>query len=514
MTASFPVLPVGCWTLASAVGDTICLGFPDVKCLARIHKIHRLPGRGCCCEKQAGATCVGSVFSLAWVCRNCGCNMVNALVKRHGVPQHPVLRDFEQFLAGFEQHRLGIERLFRDSPYQDFEVWLAKWPLWKRQAIQKSILEEDVLPKRGRCMVKRESNHKPPTKARLIQFYVNLATQAKFAHIFTALQKAFTDSFKRIRFPGGIRITIASGMNSVDLGDWMSEVLAETKDPWFYERDGKNWDASMQREHHDLKSVLFDMAGEDFLKFLDDCFRVRTKGQSQTGPFTYTIHGTVKSGQNDTSSGNGLVNVAIAYCAMRVLGLIGDILAAGDDIVIVVSGDFDADALARVEREYGITPEYRKFRSVSQVSFISGVWVPRAPGKYSFAPSIGRLLARLWWTCKPPSHRNFADYIHSVVSGLLPTCGGIPLLGPWLRSCDCPGRLVQVDKGHIFLTGVQVDYHEDPLHVWFVERYGMGWDQVMEAQHFLVELRNRPGFVRHYLIDKILAVDLADLLDR
>lgn len=457
---------------------------------------------------------MGLTTSLAFTCRSCPCNAHNALCNRHGRQQPEMAADFSDAYVYLDNVYSKIRLAYAHAMTTWLTGWLVKWPLAKQLAIVASQIWDAVTPARLHVMVKRESGHAMPTKARLIQYYPNLATQAAFGPEFFSLQKAYTAHFQRAEVFPGITLTFGSSLNADGLGEWMRASLDARPNAHFYERDGKNWDSTMQRAHHELRKYAYRPAGPEFGEFVE-------RGYDATANLArhalkYRIVGTVKSGHNDTTLGNSLNNGFIATLSMRALGLRGDVIVTGDDLLCVIAGDFDADALAREEARYGIVPEYAKFNSVFDVSFISGVWVPHGD-TFLFTSKPGRLLARLFWTTRPPPPRRKQEYLNGVVLGLRPTCGSLPVIGAFLDA--------HYDPRYAADEVVQWKYrvqHETafgqlargPLETFFSLRYGLSLTDIHDAERLIRSARGVVGFIKHPALDRILEVDLADVTDR
>lgn len=514
------VVQPGFSRLPSVVCDTICFGAGDESKLDPRVKIRRRdPGVTAtpCDTGQRGATLVGLSTGLSYTCRQCPCNAHRALCHRHGMPFPPMSRTFSLFVDHLLDNSPALLASFveHNSVWND-EGWLAKWSHAKRCAIEHSSQQDPLLPDRVSMMVKRECGSDFPSRPRAIQYYPNMYTQARFGPSFYSLQKTYTGWFNRKEVSPGVRVTFASAMDAPAMGAWMSRVLADVDNPHFYERDGKNWDSTQQYEHFRVKMAAYKVAGEDLCDYVVRGMDV--KGAAARSALRYKMPARVKSGHNDTTLGNSLSNAAIAVEAMVECGLRGDVIVAGDDLLIIIAGDFDADRLAQVEREYGIVPEYRKFRNVADVSFISAVWVPTKAGGYAFVPKAGRLLARLFWTCKPPSHRKVTGYRNGVVLGLRPSCGGLPVIGAFLDAHYTPGvvALRPEDKRSLAYTWVSdsAPIPRSELIDSFCKRYDLAETDVEACEDFLRGCRGQVGVVKHPVLDKILAVDLASLADR
>lgn len=522
----------GLHRLASRVTNTVCLGKGDLANLGDNCKImDRIPD-ACRRPEQMGATLMGPVASVAFVCRSCACNAHNAICNRHGKKAPPCLAGFgayERWLE-VEVHPEFESRYVEEiHKYRDSGEWLAKWPGSKRDAIEESVQWDRFAPDRVKCMVKREINHKAPTKARLIQFYRTLRTQAFKGPEFTALQKSLTAAMNattriHARRDGApdISVTFASGKNARELGDWMSEAHrnARGRQITYYERDGKNWDATMQEPAQRLRERLYARVDESLARFAERCSIVRGCGVFTGIRLRYKLSYTVKSGHNDTTIGNNIVNAGITYSCLESFGVSGAILVAGDDLLVVVYGDFDADKFAELEATYGIVPEYRKFHKVSDVTFISGIWFVTDYG-YTFTPKPGRLLARLFWTTNPPPPKQATAYVKGVVLGLWPSVGNMPVIGKWLDKVYRLYGCAETDevwesrsstRKREFNEG-NYDFDETSRCA-FYDRYRVLECEVADCERMIESMTDPFVYMVHPVLTRMLEVDNAEITDR
>jgi hypothetical protein len=280
--------------------------------------------------------------------------------------------------------------------------------------------------------------------------------------------------------------------------------------PWFYERDGKSWDATMQRFHHDLKMRVYRAYSRELAEFVDRGFVATGMAGFPDGVLRYRINGTVKSGHNDTTLGNSLINAMIALEACCILGIEAEILVAGDDLLIATA--VDPSQLSAIEATFGIVPDARVFRDYIDVSFISGCWL-RADGGFKFCPKLGRLFAKLWWTVQPPSARHALSYRQGVVSGLGVSVGDVPLYRDFLRAETAkPMAPEQVSRDFArklgFLGGnaANADTTID-----LMRKYHLLPSEFEGLATFLRELPMYPCYFSTELVDRVLDVDLADL---
>lgn len=489
--------------------DTVCLGPGDENNLGVNCKITARPLFDCDGDRK-GATLVGPVCGPAYVCRSCGCNAHNAMCNRHGARAPPCHEDFADFIAELKsmQYEVACTYAMHFALYGD--DWADRWTLSKRQAISESQCLDGISPERVKIMVKREVGQNKPTKARGIQFYWNLATQAQFAPETASLQKTWCAVFSR-RSVGKCRITFSSGMNANQLGCWMDEVLSDYVNPHFYERDGKNWDATMCEKHQQIKYEAYQCAGPEYLDFARRATVVKGFGKfKNAGILKYKLAFTTKSGHNDTTLGNNLVNAAITWTAFRDREC--DILIAGDDLLVVVEGDFDEHAIAEVERRCGIKPEYRKFYNVEDTSYISGLFA-NTPQGIKFIAKPGRLLNLLFWSVHPPSMkpRQLRGYQRGVAKGVMPTMGCVPVVGPWLAAIGDEGFTIKDRSRRSYTYGSTV---EADFSGWFSRRYGLSGERTRDLERILVSHCTDRVIIRHPDLDYILNRDLVDIADR
>lgn len=401
---------------------------------------------------------------------------------------------------------------YDEHPMRDFDVWLAKWPKSKRDAILHSIMSEDPLcPGRLQADVKRECLSNLPTKARLIQYYFNMRTQAEYGPQFYAMQKAFGDVFVSRPLGPYADLTFASGMNSTAISEWARACVARGA-RCYYERDGKCWDATMNLRHAAARIAAYSILDPALAEFARQCVTARGVIRGADDCIKYEIEGTVKSGHNDTTSGNSFINGVIASHVFHAMCVRCSILVAGDDLLVACYDDFDInDAMSR-EAAFGIKPEARKFTSLFDTSFISGIFA-YAGERIFFIPRPGKLLAKLFWTVNPPSVRNSRAYQRGVARGLLPSCGSIPIVRSFLRAFDDGGAgAIYNPRGYVF-HGQDVDVGEQFM-VWFCQRYGVSEAEVRACEARLSLLPSEPIAIIDPMLELLANRDLCDLVDR
>ena len=461
---------------------------------------------------ERGATLMGLATGPSFVAAKCLDNLHNAICYRHGKAQPPgrpmpaAINWYRHFLPEF-----AIEYYLQ--LWYWFDAWLLKWSFAKRQRILESLFSDFPRPSEVKAFVKREGGHKLIKKARAIQMYVNMHTQATIGAQVTAAQKAFAKVFDGTQVHEGLDVCFASGMNGQDLGAWMQRNI-DMGYTNFYERDGANWDACMNAYHLCLKRLFYDIDPQ-LSNTIQQGFEVEGRAKGRDGRILkYRLHGTTKSGHNDTSLGNSIVNAGIAIEALKACGVRGRIIVVGDDLLIASPDKLDGSSLAAVEAACGIVPEYRVFTDPAHVSFVSGMWFP-VRGGWGFGPKIGRLLKRLMWTTNVVSPKQIPAWKNSVVCGLYPVCQALPIARAWLeRNWGERGYVnsnVLKKRDDIYSTSFEFD----PTSIDYVaRRYKLDPATIVQIESMIHALPEGQHLVAHPLLEHISAVDNAEICDR
>jgi hypothetical protein len=439
-------------------------------------------------------------------------------------------------IAGFYHQRRG------ELPW---DKWFHKWSGQKQSSILTSLINgESDDPRLVTAMVKREvligmefdgeePSIKQPRKARLIHFYKRLAAQERFAPQFYAYQKAVGDVFDgrtSLKNDDDIRVVVSSALNQVDKGLWFTEAIEWAgSGATVIERDGAAWDATMNHEH--LQMQLKSMSGveRDFRDFVESTNICRVMFKSQQAPakccdtyddrFCYKLNGTTKSGHNDTSSRNSLINALITIASLRMVGITeARVIVIGDDMLCVIKGDVDLDRLMQYEYDCGITPVAAKFRgeAISRVEFASDAFAPAiVDGRHQYLaiPKLGKQWAKLFWTHRSVPAKSFDDYRYSVALGMASLVGRAKPYVTLLRSSlECKGRVISTGKWD-YRVDNRVEFGPD-FDDWLFQRYGVSTAEFEELDAIVRSISSVAYVLRHPVLDKIMSVDLADAVDR
>jgi len=330
-----------------------------------------------------------------------------------------------------------------------------EWRVGKQRTklaqIDKSKVFDQPEYHKAKSFVKFEVNHKVPSKARLIQGNQNECTAyenpAEYRAISQALKMLSKETFniEGVQF----QLVYAGGYNHNDLSDLVTSWLHQSQRTLIDERDGKNWDSTMQEPTLKAERLVYEMLKLDSAKsFKARCEWVRGKisCKNASGIFRIYYDTVMKrlSGDWNTSVGNTIVSIIICVCT--VLGLPVHLrpncvraLFMGDDYLGFYSfRDLPdprdlAAALSHGEALLGITPIRAIFNDPLHVSFISlGIW-PRHNGDYQFVPHPARQLRKLMWAAKRLHPKHAEDYRSSLCIAFWPVYHGFPMMMKFLK---------------------------------------------------------------------------------
>jgi hypothetical protein len=526
---SLATIPFGASQLMCNITSSTCLGYGDETLIDERHALHTPKAKlltYCNRSNQPGAACVGPVFGPSWTCRSCTCNFHNALCNRHAKTAPKIMLPFCEARDMLKFHAQNLAADYNISYGYWEKEWINKWPQNKIVAFETSLKYDVDSFGRVKSFVKREPGHKKVKKARAIQGYANFATQARLGPQVYAAQKTLCHRFNsrsgQNRYKN-IGITFASGMNAVELGEWMEMVHDRFGSPWFYERDGANWDATMQAEHQELVNILYEKIFDPLTyERIQKCRKVKgvnvttDRETKLTTKIKYTLDETTKSGHNDTSLRNSIINAAIAYQSAINHGLECEIIVAGDDLLMACKTKPDLQRLIQYESQLGINPEAGVMDDYTKVTFISGHWCKDVLG-YKFVPLLGRLLLRLYWTTSPLRPCDYQGFKYGVSQGLKPSCGQLPVYSA-LLDIEKPKKITASAKRAIGDKYLKVWQQEQVFgrgtFDWFCSRYQTTMGEIKSLEKLIRDNQNIPCVLRHPLSDRIIARDLLEVTQR
>jgi hypothetical protein len=568
-----PVLETVPWfmplRMPNLPGDTVCLGKGDVNNVAAGNRIKVVFGdelmKAGCPGEKAGAVCTGRVAAFSYVCRTCPCNFHNAMCNRHAKAAPPrtaagkamqgrahsaVNRHLEEVRLAYqkeyehwssmlsESEMLAWKRTLKPKVRESFERlgittynrWIAKWPTRRRMIMLHAARryfvrggkhKQGEAPDKLASFVKFEGAHKRPSKARAIQGYDDLEDQMRLGPYVYSLQCAFAHVFRdkpvtmansHNKCTSVYSCTVGCAMNADDYGAWIEKHQSSTH---WYERDGKNWDASV--DEYDTKKLL-----AFYRRFFPDWVldMLRKGGELAVGKHLFRgkdgnvliktrVHYTTRSGHLDTTLRNSYLNLVKTLGALSESQIAAAAVAVmGDDMLTGSAEVLDCRALMAAESAMSMEPEARVLKDWRDTSFISGTFAPVETG-YTFIPQPGRMLARLLWTTSNVPGNLHLEHARGCVAGLTPAFKELPVIREFFR--PYMGGTAPVGdywKNKKQFESKAVD-HIDPA--WFYQRYGLSEGQVDQCERMLQGLPTSAVLYSDPVVGAILTRDLADI---
>jgi len=395
---------------------------------------------------------LGLSFGVPVVLAQCPSNVHNALVKRHLAPPKNYCQPIpiNPFLLDSVLPRLSAA--YQSSlPAQMGEAWRVGKKTAKLAAIDRDYILGEEAVNKGASFPKFEVCANMPTKARMIQGNRNEFTAYREPEEYAAIADALKSMADSPFHHDGVEFTFvyASGLSHDGLSDLVSQWLSNSSGIYLDERDGSNWDSTMQVNSLWQEYLVYQALNT---RSADLFWRRETKATCRV--FLKTPVGRVVmkyitsfkrlSGDWNTSVGNTIISMIIIFNTIvrlpphlrpqRVRALF-----MGDDYLGFYSHASLpcpltlTQALDDGESTYGITPKRALFTDPLRVSFISlGLW-PRIGGGYQFVPHPGKQLRKLFWTTKRLHPNKYANYCRELCVAFWPVYHGFRLITDFLR---------------------------------------------------------------------------------
>jgi len=382
-----------------------------------------------------------------------------------------------------------------------------------------------VRPNKAKSFCKREVNVAVPTKARLIQGNFNEITAyehpAEYA-VMNAIMKALGD--EEFSWCGvQCRFVYAGGLNHDTLSSVFTDECHRAGLKIFDERDGKNWDSTMNFQLLNAEAQVYEMLKlRSASRFLQRCAKVtgiiRTKVPGGCVILKYLTAWKRLSGDWNTSVGNTIISMIIIFTAIRDLpphlrprrwcGLF-----MGDDYLGILNYDQRPDvraletALTAIESSCGITPVRALFDDPLAISFISLTPWPTHSGGFQFVPKPGKQLAKLFWAKDRKHQARVHDYAHTIATSFWKTFHGFPLMMKFLAHHYSPGRqLVKLDR--YIVEPLTLEPNDVDWRSGFVYKYRIPYSALA------FEFPSEGGVWHHPAIDHMIKVESLDPHER
>lgn len=450
------------------------------------------------------------------VLASCATNAFNALVLRHLAEPPNCTQTFPNLLCAVigpiltQRYRIALQANLE-------EQWQVGRGQVKLRAILKSSIFDRVKCDRAKTFVKREVCTTMPSKARLIQGNVNEITAYEHPEEYVALSQALKEPLEFDLEGVAFMLQYAGGMNHEALSEsftlhWSLAGPNRVLD----ERDGKNWDSTMQRPLLSAAIELYDLLG---LAAAASAWR-RAEGVKGAITFRRGYPCVIKywtawkrlSGDWDTSVGNTLISMLVAMVTILRLpkNLRPTRVSAyfmGDDYLAIYSHQQPVcqtslkQALDYGDSAMGITPVRAIFADPMRVSFISlGLW-PCRDGTWQFVPHPGKQLVKLF--AAVPSHlpKDIRAYQTALAEAFWPVYWGWPLMMKFLKMHYTSKTPQHLNKYTLKVLSKNV------RPVMWAEGFIIKYRLPFVATHFDFE---RCSFAQHPVVDAMLAFETAD----
>jgi len=382
----------------------------------------------------------------------CAFGAHNALTSRHLLPpaNRVVAKNFNFFLS-------PCVKPFLQAYYAQSWLSVTDWDLEsgrtaaKRQLIYHSRAFDHPRYDRATSFPKREVNSGEPRKARLIQAQVSESSAYNHDREYYAVLKALGCLGDHEFLLHGVKCTFvyAGGHNHDSLSDLVSVWLAEPGVFCIDERDGKNWDATMQLEtltaEYDIYASLGMYAAQDVRRrFQEVVGRILVKYGKTRIKMKYKTMYKRLSGDWNTTAGNTIISMMVVY---HTLGQLPEHLRPTKVQALFMGDDYWAKytfnklpnlcdlhaALDFFDSQMGITPERGIFLDPLATTFISLTLWPRKVGGYQFVPKPAKQLRKLFWSPKRVSPRHRQMIVNGMCICLWPVYQGFELMQKFLK---------------------------------------------------------------------------------
>jgi hypothetical protein len=252
---------------------------------------------------------------------------MSALTKRHltSPPNRALPLRYNVFVDHPDVRRAFVEAYHHYLSCGDLDAWKHRRTLPKLALIERSKALDKMELCKIDAFVKREVCATVPKKARMIQGNVNEATAYAHPEHYYAVGYALKQVGNLDFDLGGVRFTLvyASGKSHDELSDLVTEWLGAPGIVLFDERDGKNWDATMQEETLRAEASVYALVDEALAQaHLTRSARARARVVlKQCAPhiIKYITSWKRLSGDWNTSVGNTIISMII--CVLTIVGL-------------------------------------------------------------------------------------------------------------------------------------------------------------------------------------------------
>jgi len=256
------------------------------------------------------------------------------------------------------------------------------------------------------------------------------------------------------------RVFYASGTTGSDIGAWREKF--SDRSVTLIEIDQSRYDAHQGVSCYEIENSVYSAVGIDQTSFAREsfCAQRNTIGYCSNGT-KYQVGYTRKSGDQNTSVGNSIINGIVTTAVLNKHGLTGTMVVLGDDNLIVVEGRVKVNEQSIIDsfEAYGFKAKVKVAYEWHEVEFCSSLFWPVQDG-YVLGPKIGRRLPKVGFNL-----RHLADpFVKGMLIGFDFETGELPCFRVYTAHCLS------------LLTGVEQREYIDP------------------EQQYKIKASNRPVF--------------------
>jgi hypothetical protein len=462
-----------------------------------------------------------------------------------------------QLLSYIIQHRFIDRGLTRVKPLNliDIMVWAKRFPPQRRELMLNAFAEMLDDPHGitysshfyASGFVKKEHHTKTDynyvngsivkdVKARIIcqrsPLYQALTGPYVFS-VTTQLKRIF--NFANIRVNG---FAMVIGYNAEEIGAMFEAayhyMVALHGSVVVVCKDASNWDGSLSQyaiaEELAVYRTNFPLKEDHpFQQYIYDAMRAQLKTKLETrNGVIYKFSGRRKSGDNNTTGGNSLLNGGATVTALSRLGL-----RPGIDSVTFVGGDDDlsllpgncaklADEMVKLlNKESGLVLKTEFYSSMYRADFYSGRMYPAYTQSthetvWVYGPKIARALCKTFY-CRGQQHvangEKKLKWLKGVALGMNYSWNFIPVLRAVKQTIL--NHTKQVDAIPIILEKhkpLSTALHECCDQTWDMVAavYGVSQDDVLQLESEILQAHQLPFLIQHPVINAMVQVDMPD----
>ena len=298
-----------------------------------------------------------------------------------------------------------------------------------------------------------------------------------------------------------------SGESAESLGSWLRYTTH------YIENDFTRFDSTLNKHLLDVEMLVYKKAGcpPSILKVLR-LNTTKTRGSTPHG-VRYSVDATRRSGDQNTSIGNSMINGLIHAFALNRCG-IGphrfNMAVLGDDNLICINTEIDVDAFSRWFRLVGLRPNIKITRNPNLVEFCSSRFWPTPEGRV-LGPKIGRFLAKIGWVLRPPvgTTRKYKEYRGTLMSHV-DSVAHVPIC----YEVVCKTLITMVEKRYIVDTEKRRRVERphttcDETWVMIENLYHLSRDDINELLDRVASIEDLPQSINSWIFQEIDKVDNA-----